>query len=332
VSIPALGGTSTVLSPCTPVPNLQAISPTEPGEIKPGGALAYNGKLIVSEYVFYDAGHAAEKSHYTGTTIANLQGPFRLGPLSGAAASPTDRVGMQAAYMGLVPVEWRPLLGWPAFTGMAGGTASIVTRLSYGPTLTGFDPDQVGGVRSIQMLLGYPTEHHDLGDWDQVTPYRATAGATYGGFAFPNGSRSVLFVGSSGEAFCYGKGTDIQSLHGQPVPNDPPWIYCWDPLQVGTNGVHGYPRLTRLWHYDANDLLAVKTGSRQPWDLRPTLLPMTGPMSNVPHINGAAYDQANNRWYIYDGGPEAKVYVYRVDLGGGSNDPAPAPPQYFRNQ
>ncbi|MBI5139420.1 hypothetical protein HZA26_02305, partial [Candidatus Nomurabacteria bacterium] len=327
-----------VTRPCTPMPNYAAISPNDLGSgIKLGGALEYQGKLIVTAVPFYDAGHVQEKSHWTcDTNIQNCQGPFRLSSAPGTTESATDRIGMQTRYMGLIPPEWRTLLGgYPALTGMAGGQISIIHRQSYGPTATAFDPLKVGTGQNVKLLVGYPDEHQELYDpaqtiprWKQITQWRATGGLRTGGFAFPTGSRSIVFIGSSGEKFEYGVGTHNQALDGT---DSTIWIaeenkfypLVYDPLQgAGYLGCHAYPLKSHLWHYDANDLLAVQNGSKEPWELRPTLLPVSGPLGNSNvKIDGAAYDQANNLWYLYDESPNLTVYVYKVDFAGSGTTP-----------
>ena len=75
---------------------------------------------------------------------------------------------------------------------------------------------------------------------------------TMAGVVFPEGTRSVLFFGRQGLGkYCYGEASD-----------------CGDPVQTSKGG-HAYPYAYYVWAYDALDLAAVKSGQRQPWDVKP---------------------------------------------------------------
>lgn len=131
VTIPAIGGTAAIVQPCRPT-NL----PFD-GTSKLGGSLMWNGKTIVSGYLFYDASGGANRSH------AVLGGAWtRVGSIQAAAVS---------GYMGVVPTEWRTLLGGPALTGQC--CLSIISRTSSGPALSVFDPDDViTGKTAVRLL------------------------------------------------------------------------------------------------------------------------------------------------------------------------------------
>ena len=63
-----------------------------------------------------------------------------------------------------------------------------------------------------------------------------------------------------------------------------------------------------VWAYDANDLVAVKGGQKNPWDVKPYAhwilkLPFdTGTNS----LNGAVYDEVTNRLYISQARPDGR--------------------------
>ena len=135
------------------------------------------------------------------------------------------------------------------------------------------------------------------------------------GLVFPSHSRSVLFFGTQGiGGFCYGQGTSDPSLAGQPVPGSTGVIYCYDP-DDSYKGTHAYPYTAMVWAYDANDLLAVKQGQKQPWEVKPyatwTLpLPFTS-----PRIGGAAYDPATGKIYVsqqFGNGTDPVMHVFTV--------------------
>lgn len=314
VSVPEFGEVGSVLLPCTPINNLQAVSPTDRGPKVLGGSLAWNGKLILSAYVYYDAEKLAVASHFVAAPdLSSVQGPYRVG---------RENPGLIGGYMGIVPPEWRTLLGGPALTGLC--CISIIGRSSYGPSASVFNPDDLGVVSPARstMLVGYPEDHQTLGAWNGYNAYYSGA-TSIAGIAFPAGTRSVLFVGRHPGTFCYGTGTPIASLDGQ--PDGQGGRYCYNPTS-NAKGTHGYPYRHQVWAYDAKDLADVKAGRRDPWDVRPyavwALTEMSGGRGDA-HVVSAAFDQATQRLYIATGG--TSVHVYEVSRGAGPSTPDPGP-------
>lgn len=97
----------------------------------------------------------------------------------------------------------------------------------------------------------------------------------------------------------------------------------YDPTQgVGSDkGNHGYPYTLHVWHYDANELLAVQAGVQRPWAPRPVELTelSTGPfVSSSQEIGGAALDPTtghlvvmlSNVWGTYGEFPIYLVYAH----------------------
>ncbi len=312
VKIPDVGAEAEVLEPCATVKNLQGVNPDDPNNKMLGGVLSWNGRVIVSGYSYYDGANSAVATHFAGPSVDRAAGPYRVG---------NEKPAFVAGYMGVIPPEWRGLLGGPALTGQC--CISIISRTSYGPSVSVFDPDHVGTRSRIpsEMLVGYPQEHPNIGDYGVFNPL--FSGATQmGGVAFPSGTRSVLFFGRHGSTYCYGQGTTEPALHGKPFPGtDGQIIYCYDPTDDG-KGTHGYPYKHMVWAYDAVDLLAVKQGRKAPWDVRPyatwTLTEMTGGVGNA-RIAGAVFDPARRRVYITFGGNSTDVHVYDVGSGGTSS-------------
>lgn len=308
VSVPALGGVGAVLEPCAPIANLDAINPGDSGAKILGGTLTWSGRLLASAYAYYDANKTAVASHFIGANIAALAGPQRVGV-----------PGFVGGYMGVVPPEWRALLGGPALTGQC--CLAIVGRTSAGPSASVFDPDQVGALQPAPstMLVGYPTGH-ELGAWGAYNPL-FTGATQMAGLAFPSGTRSLLFIGRHGGTFCYGSGTANQALIG--TPDGQGNVYCYDPTDT-SKGTHGYPYRHQVWAYDAADLAAVKQGTRQPWDVRPyAVWPLSGiDTTGAATVRSAAYDDRVRRIYMTtttgDGAPT--VHVFEVAA------PAPAAP------
>lgn len=315
ISIPAIGGVAKVLEPCQKPTNIGAINPGDSNGIYMGGALAWQGKLITSAYAYYDAGGTAKGSHFVGTTVANSTGPFTVG---------TMNPGFVGGNMGPIPQEWRSLLGGPSFTSQWG--LSIIGRTSSGPAFTVFDPAQVGVVNPVpaSMLIGYP-----LSNTNPAVGYygnTSTANAVYdmgsgpGGVAFPDGTRSILFIHRVGTtAACYGEGTTNPALDRQPVPGyNGAVIYCYD-LSNMYKGGHQYPYKHQVVAYDANDLIAVKNGTKNPWDVVPYARWYLNDINNngSADLRGATYDPATKRIYITNenGGGTPEVHVYQLNIG-----------------
>lgn len=263
--------------------------------VKLGGTLVYNGRLIVSAYEYYDADGSQVNTHGVSGTNLAATADFRGWYPLAAAAAPRSMGG----YMTVIPEEWRPHLGGPALTGLC--CVSILSTTSAGPAATVFDPDDVGVKSPIpgSTLLHYPLGNATTHDGTESNAIFVQSDAVVG-IAFPAGSRSVLFFGRNGNgAYCYGTGAD-----------------CHDPVD-GSKGTHAYPYVHQVWAYDAMELLAVKSGQKQPWQVRPYATWQLPEMDSggSATIRGAAYDPATRRVYITEGfGDAPVVHVYRIAM------------------
>jgi len=292
VKIPALGGTATVLQPLTDslAGKLGAIGGD--GQLRVGGNLVYKNKLYVSAFVFYDASGSQTVSHYSRSlTLSDrtVNGPYRVGGMG---------AGFYSGYMGLIPTEWQSLFGGPAITGNC--CLSIISRTSYGPAAFVFDPE--GGTNTAKPMVYYDSSHQTLGAYGAGGSHPVFNGTTrITGVVFPSGTSSVLFIGETGTGnYCYGEA----SVCGDPSNN-------W-------KADHAYPYRAYVWAYDANDMLAVKNGSKSPWSITPYAtweLSQPGNVSQDFGIGGAAYDPQTGRIFVVRKGDDAvpTVFVYEVD-------------------
>ncbi|MCC6954482.1 MAG: hypothetical protein IT290_10215, partial [Deltaproteobacteria bacterium] len=320
VAIPALGATAAILEPCRRVPDISAVDPGDSNGYNYGGILSWLGKLVVSAYVFYDADVDAAMSHWSGTSIGGVLGPYSVGTLN---------AGFVAGPMTPIPAEWRALLGGPVLTGQC--CLSIISRTSSGPSASVFDPAQLGATNPVPstMLVGYPINHTNsaIGSYAVSGPLYDLA-SSFGGMAFPEGTRSLLFVERVGTIAnrCYGTGTNNPSLHNTPIPNGGGHVYCYDPTNPYQGG-HSFPYKNVIGAYDANDLLAVKQGSKQPWDVIPYAVWEINQMDNTGSatMNSSAYDPVTKRWYIRQqtDGRTPEVHVYEIRTGGSGGDSTP---------
>lgn len=285
---------------------LGQINPGDPNSKKIGGQLVYNGNLIVTGYSYYDGAGTQAKTHFSRplslSSTGSVQGPFKLsGP----------DVHWVSGYMTLIPAEWQSALGGPALVGNC--CLAIASVQSNGPSVSVFDPANIAS-GSAKVLVGYP-----LGQ--QLGPGEATQNALYNlttkvrGVVFPTGTRSVLFFGRHGVGpYCYGTGAE-----------------CNDSAD-DSKGTHAYPYKYQVWAYDANDLVAVKNGSKSPQSVTPYAtwnynLPFEG-TGGSHMIGGAAFDPATNNIYVSQQCADTNCapVIHAFKVSGGAAVAVPNPP------
>jgi hypothetical protein len=277
---------------------------------KIGGQLVFGGRLLGTVYVYYDAAGTQAVSHWTHSSTS-LTGPtaglFQVGRLG---------AGFVSGFMAEVPPAWRARLGGPVLTGNC--CIPIISRTSFGPAASAFDPAKLGAANVPSVpLLYYPSTHPAIGAWD--ASWNPAGGIFFGGgtairgVVFPRGGRSVLYFGTQGVGkFCYGEGTDDHALDGKPTPDGT--IYCYDP-EGSSKGTHAYPYVPEVWAYDAGDLAAVRRGLKKPWSVKPYAtwkLPL--PFAS-PQIGGVAYDPAAGIVYVsqqFGDDTAPLIHVFRV--------------------
>lgn len=287
---------------------LSSINPSDPNSKKIGGHLVYNGKLYVTGYSFYDGAGTQTASHFVRplnlATSGQVQGPYKVSTLY---------PGFYSGYMALVPPEWQSALGGPALTGNC--CQAITSLQSNGPSVSVFDPTKVGATSPVPAttLVGYPYSN-PIADTASKNDYFNLA-TKIKGVVFPAGTRSVLFFGRQGTGqYCYGTGAE-----------------CGD-LADSSKGTHAYPYVYQIWAYDANDLLAVKKGSKAMYAVRPyALWRLSLPFEDKQGdhlIGGVAYDAASSMIYFsaqcVDTNCGPIIHAYKVKVG--ALVPTPLPP------
>lgn len=293
VEVPALGGTAPVLQNFTEITE-GALGSLATSSSNIYGLLVYKGRLIVGASCYYDGDSSQVNSHGVCGLNLSASGDFH-GFYDFTVATPPRALG---GYMTVVPAEWRPLLGGPALTGK--GCLSIISNNSAGPCATVFDPDDVGVANPIPgfTLIYYPLEHPLAPEASTNELFNLATHAA--GIAFPRGSRSVLFFGRQGTGtYCYGDAS-----------------VCTDPCDA-SQGTHAYPYRHQVWAYDANDLLQVRSGAKQCWEMRPYAVWSLDDMAsdNCADMEGAAFDPDTGRLYVTTSyGEEPRVHVYRIDV------------------
>ena len=78
---------------------------------------------------------------------------------------------------------------------------------------------------------------------------------------------------------------------------------CYRGAGPQDKGGNAYPSVYQVWQYDVDDLIAVKNGTQDPWDVIPTVwnldLPLDpSPADHTKNIIGATYDETNKILYV----------------------------------
>lgn len=338
MSIPAFGKEAAQLQPFADptdgkINNIEDFTPANGALI--GGFLLYGNKLITTAYDLYDANFDAKRSHFASgldlSVLNDTQGPFTF---------VAPQAGFVAGYMTLVPQAWRAVIGAPAVTGLC--CISIISRTSHGPGLFGFEPNNLGVKNPVPTipLVYYPQAHLTLSQFtkpDSSNPYFNLTSNIYG-VVWPENTRTVMFFGRHGLGpFCYGPTTLDPAQAGKVLPgNSEP--RCWDPnpeQALDQNSTHSTPKVNYVWMYDALDFLAVKNGTKQPWEIVPyevgTLRNLCGICTDAqatafPYtvIRGATYDPATGRIFLSRAGG---VEVFTIANPGAlpAQSPTPTP-------
>lgn len=297
VTIPATLGKSSTAVVLQDIHDISDGAPVDPGESNgqgPWAMLAYNGRWIVSGSTYYDADYTQVNTHgVSGSNLSlpsDFQGWYRFDPT--VIANPRSIGG----YMTTIPEEWQAALGGPALTGHC--CLSIISASSSGPSVSVFDPDDVGVKNPIPgtTLLYYPTDKPLSPNSSQSNLFNLTTKMS--GIAFPAGSGSVLFFGHQGTGpYCYGEGSE-----------------CNDPCDA-SKGTHAAPYRHQVWAYDAKELLLVKTGGKKPWEIQPYAVWALEEIDagGCAKMTGASYDPATGKLYISENfADRPAVHVYQI--------------------
>ena len=295
------------------------------------GMLPYNGRLILGASNTYSDTQTLSQAVLSSTSFssATFSGWYKFSSLA-----PPRAVG---GTMIMIPPEWQSLLGGPALAGEFG--LSVVSTTSFGPTATVFNPDDVGKLNPIPgtTLLFYPETNPACGavHCEDTQNDVFNLAIEYAGMAFPVGSRSILFITMQGTGpYCYGYGVKDASqattfnsdgsIKTAVYGADGVTLNCYDPIFFGDKGPHAYPYQDQILAYDANDLLAVKSGSMQTWQPKPyAIIPLTD-MPPTWGIKGATYDSETGDLYIASAyGDYPRIDVYHINV---STSPTPSAP------
>jgi len=239
-----------------------------------GGLYVYNNKLYASMFKFYSTTNPSQSASHWRHPL-NLSSPKDAGPVDlGGANDPAFR----SNYMGDISSPWQTALGGPSLTGNC--CLSIISRTSSGPSAYSWNPDSMGSQSAIPLVY-YDLSHQTLGGLCSNCVQPIFNGATaIRGIAQLVGTDTVLFYGNTGTGtMCY-KG-DVSG--------------CSD-----NGGYNSTSHAFYIWLYNANDLAAVKAGTKQPWEPIPYAhfaLSAMGSASNYA-ATGLAYNPATQMLYM----------------------------------
>jgi len=265
-------------------------------------------ELIVNAYEYYDA--PGDNTHTTLVIrdAGNIAGSVKDGyfALQGAAHA--------GGWMSPIPSEWQTALGGKFIAGHSSGVP-IIGRLSVGPSAFVFDPMTIVGVGSVASpiattpLLDFSLDHplsSDLSnDAGTNKVWTHLSRAVYG-FIAP-GTRTYVTIGFSGG---HSSGVCYKCV---PTGGGNCGGYC---ANDSTDYSHFY------WLWDVADLVAVKDGTKQPYEVQPYEYGAFPTPFSSREIGGGAFDPTTGLLYLnvldadHDQGTYAVpplVVAYRIE-------------------
>ena len=292
-----------------------------------GGMGYVGGQLLVSGYMYYDAGGGVSHTTLALKNAADLAGSGVSGFHSFSAAAHAT------GWITPIPSEWQSRLGGTYIAGDGAGKP-IITRNSVGPSAFAFDPtspwlaNASPSYIALTPLLDFPfdyalgssnlnvniddylynrTGNNDL--WTHVSSAEI-------GFIIP-GTRTYLTFGNTG---------GIDSGLGYKITQDTGFT-CYGHCPYKASDMHNF-----YWAWDVNDLVKVKNGEMARYDVRPYAYGKINTPLGFREMIGGAFDPATNMVYLNFKNGEAgglpAVLAYKINIGGGGSATAapPAPP------
>jgi hypothetical protein len=280
--------------------------------VRIGGLIVDSGKLIGTEYAYYSGANTQATSHFVINSLnlatATVSGLYQIGNTPGAR--------YVAGAMAAIPPEWQSALGHTYLTGLSDTT--ILSTISSGPAAFGFDPGTLGsGSVAATPYLYYPVGT-PLGAYDGPANPMQSGTTQVAGMVFPGGTNSILYFGRTG--------TNSDG-YGEPSAFGDPYD-----AGKGPHSLNGEYAL-QVWAYSATDLLAVKQGTKQPWQVLPyDVWNFTLPYDNTGEhtIGTPTFDPATGRVYVpllnADSAATSStlplIEVFQVNVPSGTQSPA----------
>jgi hypothetical protein len=268
--------------------NQQQINPLGGGVVT-GGVFIYNDNLYQSFKVSYIQPSLYNYFKRTGTSVnaGTVSGPFTF--------NASGDLGYFTGPVCSVPTAWQTALGGPMLQGS--WQISNPEPQGNGPLIASFDPDTLGPTPATINLLASYSDTNPLSstppnyytNWARSVDY-------IGGMAFPTGSKSVLAIGRHGIG---------RRSYGTPqrFTGDPGFV-LYSPIG-GDKGYYSYPYTYAVYAYNADDLAAVKAGSKLPYQVKPYAvwsIEFPGQDSQTTNLcnDSACFDSVNNRLFFLE--------------------------------
>ena len=141
------------------------------------GSLPYNGNLLLTGWAYYDTTSTATLGWILQSNLASTS----WGSVYTAAGHPTEYSRHYSGPLGIVPAEWQPLLGGPAYVvsapGSKGGSGPLSMNGGYG--FNTFDPSTIsgtGGAATVTQVSDYTTEGAQTTRWLKTLAARSFTG------------------------------------------------------------------------------------------------------------------------------------------------------------
>jgi hypothetical protein len=249
--------------------------------MKDGGS----SSMLINAYEYYDA--AGTNTH----TSLMLEKPTDLESSSVAGFYEFQGgAGHTSGWISTVPPEWQNLLGGSMLTGQSSGIP-IISRTSVGPSAFSFDPGNIpseastSNTISTNKLLDFSLAnplHDDLSNEDLTNKVWTHLSRVTYGVIIP-GTRTYFTIGYSGgheSGVCYKCTQDDGNLCGG---------YC-SPIADDNSPYY--------WLWDIGDMVKVKNGILNPWDVEPyDFGPLYIPFGNN-EIGGGSFDPLSGILYL----------------------------------
>jgi hypothetical protein len=272
--------------------------------VRVAGMYENNNKLMVTAYSFY-----AQAAVNTTFLIFNDADNYDTSAHSGYLPASN---GSAAAGGGIspIPAEWQSALGGTHLSGLSNSTARASTQsLSRGPAAFVLNADDaLTNYNTISTVTTTPLINYTL-----ANPLRSDAQMAETGSMWTHVSEMSfgMIVPGTDTYIAFGEGGGWTSGIGYKITQENGYT-CggWCPY-VSTDYDNHY------WLYDVNDMLAVKNGTMQAYEIEPYdhgVIDVPFQTGTINQIAGGAYDAANGILYL-------TLFQSDTSQGGGSNPP-----------
>ncbi len=283
-----------------------------------------DGKLILSQYVYYDGNSVGLNSMFVSDQVLTPAPTVAPGfPINAPGLGITGgQSGWYGQTMCKIPTAWQAALG--GNTICTGYGMSVSGRTSYGPDAIIVDINQFGVVSPVpgQRLLGYTDPHQTLTEVPPNDIYSNVwnlGSQQFNGVIFPDNTSTICYFAGhgygppsvvkpgqarpgtgllEGDPIRYGEGTNNLALDGTVKSYNPVTFaidyYIYDPANL-SKGYHAYPYRQNVWMYDVRDLIKVRNGDINPatgqpynfWEVVPYYSGTFGNVTAPFQTNGA---------------------------------------------